>query len=748
MRGITFGLALASVCALAAAAEGPIHVGARLELLVDDFLIEAMSGQARLQLHRPVRREVVLRTDEPWGGNASGYQSVVKDGDLYRMYYRGGHYQHGGEPAMARDTHAWVLCYAESDDGIHWRKPELNICEFNGSKANNIVVNPELVAQIGGCPAHTAVFKDANPDCPADEKYKIIVVGSKPRGLYVLKSPDGLHFSLMSNKPIQTTGAFDSQNLAFWDPVRKEYREYHRGFRGAVRDIMTATSKDILHFPKPEWLQYPGAPEQALYTNQVQPYYRAPHIFMGFPMRYNDRGWSEPMMDLPGQQVRFARAKVSRRYGTTVTDAAFMTSRDGLHFKRWAEAFIRPGPRQKDTWVYGDNFVFWGMVETQSHIEDAPRELSLYATEGYWEGTSMNVRRYTLRVDGFVSAYATFAGGEIVTKPLVFEGGNLALNVATSAAGSIQIEVQDADGAPIDGYTLDECPEIFCDSLRYIVRWRYPGGDLRGLAGKPVRLRFVLKDADLYSFQFLPYEPDPQRPDISKFGGIPRKNRDREPFLVLKDDFQSVQAGTTPTDDDLDPSPGGDASGWCIAEGSPNRVQVLNDAAIGSGKPGPNHYLRAERRAERGKQGGLAWLKLSAQDAADSTDGIVQVKARIYVPSTNKYCVDIDAYDDPPGHYEHRAFQVRFFPNGSVQCYAGEKYLVVPDMAAQLDAWQDVHIRANMKTGTFDLTVAGRTATGLPFGHAGVRRIQTIGFCPNTNNCTLYVDDVEARVAP
>lgn len=513
----------------------PIAIGSRLELMVDEHLIDSMTGGARLQLHRPERKEIVLRTDEPWGGNASGYQSVFKDGGLYRMYYRGGHYRNGGEATQGRETHPWVLCYAESEDAIHWRKPELGILEFNGSTKNNIVLTTDSVAPIGGCPAHTATFKDANPDCPADEKYKIIIVGRKPsRGLYVLTSPDGLRFSLKTDEPLPLAGAFDSQNLVFWDPVRREYRAYWRTFTEGVTDtdtwkpagyraIRTAVSKDLIHWRDSIDLTYTDSPEEHLYTNQIQPYYRAPHIFMGFPMRYNDRGWSDPMFDLPGLEDRLARAKANPRYGTALSDALFMTSRDGLKFTRWGEALIRPGPRQKDTWVYGDNFIFWGMVETKSHLEDAPDEISLYAVEGYWQDTYTSVRRYTLRVDGFVSAYAPLSGGEFVTKPITFEGGNLTLNAATSAAGGVQVEIQDAGGKPIKGYSLDECPEIFCDSLRHVVRWRQ-GGDVRPLAGKRVRLRFVLRDADLYAFQFVPHETDPERPNLAQPGPGPGAN--------------------------------------------------------------------------------------------------------------------------------------------------------------------------------------------------------------------------------
>ena len=162
--------------------------------------------------------------------------------------------------------------------------------------------------------------------------------------------------------------------------------------------------------------------------------------------------------------------------------------------------------------MYGDNFVFWGLVETKSDTEDAPDEISLYATEGYWEGTSTSVRRYTLRVDGLVSAHANLNGGEFVTKPLTFDGGNLALNMETSGAGGVQVEIQDAQGQPIEGYRLEDCPETMGDSLRHVVRWRGRGGDVRALAGKPVRLRFVLKDADVYALQFVAYAPEPEWP--------------------------------------------------------------------------------------------------------------------------------------------------------------------------------------------------------------------------------------------
>jgi hypothetical protein len=147
---------------------------------------------------------------------------------------------------------------------------------------------------------------------------------------------------------------------------------------------------------------------------------------------------------------------------------------------------------------------------TASALGDAPEELSLYDSENYWQGTAVSFRRLTLRIDGFVSLRAPARGGELVTKPLVFDGGNLTLNASTSGAGSIRVEIQDAAGQPIPGHALADCPEIFGDGLAHVVRWR-GGGDVRSLSGKTVRLRIVLADADLYAFQFVPYQPEPVR---------------------------------------------------------------------------------------------------------------------------------------------------------------------------------------------------------------------------------------------
>ncbi|MBI2481024.1 MAG: hypothetical protein HYV60_21035 [Planctomycetia bacterium] len=494
-------------------AQETMDIGSRRELFVDDALIDRLAGAAELRLHHPVPREVALVHDAPWEGTGSGYHSVFQDGDLYRMYYKAWHLdvQQG---KLNSGRHPLYCCYAESDDGIHWRKPELGLHEFQGSTLNNIVVVSGKQGPLNVDAGHPAVCKDANPNAPADALYKAIFRSSDPSGLLPFKSPDGIHWSPMSDAPILGgIGAFDSQNLAFWDPNIGKYRAYWRIFTAGtttdkvwkpagVRAIRTATSDDLLTWNKHEDLTYVDSPDEHLYTNQIKPYHRAPHLLIGFPTRYVDRGWSDSMKSLPEREHRELRASATERYGTAITEGLLMASRDGVRFKRWNEAFLRPGIERPDTWHYGHQYIAWHVVETKSVLPGAPNELSLYAGESYWTGDGSALRRYTLRLDGFVSASASMKGGELITKPLTFKGRELHLNVSTSAAGSARVEIQQPDGTPIPGFSLADCNEVFGDSVDRLVTWKNDQA-LANLAAQPVRLRFVLQDADLYAFQFV-----------------------------------------------------------------------------------------------------------------------------------------------------------------------------------------------------------------------------------------------------
>ncbi|MBP9223577.1 MAG: hypothetical protein KBF76_06890 [Verrucomicrobiales bacterium] len=485
---------------LSAADALPVEIGQRRELMIDDALIESVSGSLELRLHHPQAQEIAIVHDRPWEGSGCGYHSIFHDGEKYRMYYKAWHIM---VEKGKLDTKNRFLCYAESEDGIIWTKPELGLFEYEGSKKNNIVIwdgGPWGEAQPDG--AHPAVFLDQNPNCPPEARFKAIIRSNKPTGLLVMKSADGIRWSMHHDKPVITDGAFDSQNLAFWDPVRNEYRAYWRIFTNGIRDIRTATSKDLITWTPHHDLKYEDAPPEHLYVNQILPYYRAPHLFIGFPARYIERDGKSPSMGaLPDPEHRELRAAASPRYGYAITEGLLMSSRDAVNFHRWPEAFLRPGPERTGQWKYGDNYIAWHLLETKSKLPGAPHELSIYATEGYWTGKQDELRRYTLRLDGFVSANAKMSGGELVTKPVIFSGKELTLNFSSSAAGDLRVAIQNVDGTSIPGFSLDDCPPVFGDSVDRIVQWKN-GSDVSALAGKPVRLRFSLHDADLYSYQF------------------------------------------------------------------------------------------------------------------------------------------------------------------------------------------------------------------------------------------------------
>lgn len=126
--------------------------------------------------------------------------------------------------------------------------------------------------------------------------------------------------------------------------------------------------------------------------------------------------------------------------------------------------------------------------------------MMLFVARHYMQ-ESWHIERLLLRTDGFASITAPWSGGEMITKPLTFEGSELEINYRTGAPGYVQVEIQDATGTPIPGYTLDICREIIGDEIERIVRWE-SGTDVSGLAGQAVRLRFVMKDADLFALKF------------------------------------------------------------------------------------------------------------------------------------------------------------------------------------------------------------------------------------------------------
>lgn len=448
-----------------------VDIGSRRELFVDDFLIERMTGAAERRLHQPMPREVVLQLDRSWEGPICTFFTVLQEAERIRIYYSG-RPGFDGENRCTKTEQA--ACMAESEDGIHFTRPELRLYPLDGAELNNRVWRR-------GVSGHNfSPFRDANPAAPPDQQYKAIAYHPDGGGLCAYASPDGIHWRMLSENRVITSGGFDSQNLAFWDHQRNCYVDYHRGGNPArtteVRAIMTCTSEDFIHWTEPQCIEYTDDRLEHMYTNGILPYPRAPHIYLGTPARFVPQ-----------------RRKVSDHPVSGVSDAVLMSSRDGRLFERWAEAFIPPGP-EKEVWTDRNNFPAWGMAQT------APEEISFYWTEHYRQPT-MCLRRGTIRTDGFVSLHAGGGVGEMLTRPLTFSGTCLEVNYRTSAAGLVRFELCQLDGTPIEGFALADSEVLFGNEISHTVRWKGTI-DLSSLIGRAVRVRVRLQDADVYSMRF------------------------------------------------------------------------------------------------------------------------------------------------------------------------------------------------------------------------------------------------------
>jgi len=260
-----------------------------------------------------------------------------------------------------------------------------------------------------------------------------------------------------------------------------------------IRDIRYIESEDFRHWSEPIRLDYGDKADFPMYTNNVSIYERAPHMFIGFPTRYTERQeWTKAYDVLCGQQARkYRMEKWEKREGLAITDCLFMCSRDGVHFTRYDEAFLKNGPENGYNWVYGDCYPAHGLVVTDSDMEGADREINLFCKENF--GNRDRMRRYVLRQDGFCSLHAGEKEKVLVTKPFVFEGSNLIANMATSAYGYMYFSLEDTQGNRIQS-----C-EMFGDSIDKTVGFE---GDLSAFSGKEVVMTVRMRDADLYAMKF------------------------------------------------------------------------------------------------------------------------------------------------------------------------------------------------------------------------------------------------------
>ncbi len=484
---LSFSILVLSALTIAGIAADPTDIQNRRELFVDEKLIESMSG-IELVMHQPRDEGKVLSFDKPWEGPFSGYATVIKDGDLYRLYYRG--LPTAGADGSKNET----TSYAESKDGIHWTKPNVGIFERDGSTDTNIVMSEVAPATHNFSP-----MLDTKPGVSADQRFKGLG-GTMKSGLIGWVSPDGKSWKKIQEAPVIPNELvkypyfFDSQNLAFYSEAEGKYLCFFRVFKDKIRRIARTESDDFINWSEPVLMEYihrgGESPVDHLYTNQTHPYFRAPHLYVAIAARF-----------MPGRQVlNDEQAKaigVNPKYFKDTSDAVFMTTRPGQEYydRTFLSSFIRPGIGAQN-WVSRTNYPALNVVQT------GPTEMSVYLNQDYAQPTA-HLRRYSMRLDGFASARAKYTGGELVTRPIIFSGNALTLNFATSAPGGIQVEIQDAkSGKPIPGFTLGDASEQIGNEIDRVVTWK-GGSNVSALAGKPVKLRFVIKDADLYAFQFI-----------------------------------------------------------------------------------------------------------------------------------------------------------------------------------------------------------------------------------------------------
>ena len=317
---------------------------------MDDYRIARMEG-VTLKLHTLRREEVAIQLDLPWERTTHTYAHVFQDGDLYRMYF-GCSSDKPGE---------YGYCYAESTDGVTWGKPLLGRETELWGATNIILTSPDIES--------LAPFLDTNPAASPDQRYKAIGGFDSP---HVFVSPDGLHWvEIEAEFHPYLQGRWKPGGIsAFWDAARETYVTYFRIQEdaptlpeGILWKIGRMISDDFLTRERHAEIDLGDTPPEQLYTNSITPYFRALDILLGFPMRY-----------LPERQV------VEEHWRPGISDAVFMSSRDGVTFHRYMEAFQRPGP-EPENWIEKGGYILGGIVET------APGELSVYYAQHWRQET-------------------------------------------------------------------------------------------------------------------------------------------------------------------------------------------------------------------------------------------------------------------------------------------------------------------------------------------------------------------------
>ena len=465
-------------------AQAPVDVGARKQLFLDGLFIESAQNVS-LRVQPPHKTdEIVLRKEHPWEDALINWFGVMQDpGQIdkqakYRMWYEA--YDVAGWPTGS-DT---SFCYAESRDGVHWTKPELGLCEYQGSKKNNV-----LFRDIGPAGAHsrvhgTCVFRD--PTAPPASRYKAVSqgvfqsVGKPPHRIAGMFSADGLRWTRYAT-PICNVFA-DSQYSAFWDVRLKKYVLFGRVFEPTTA-VGRTESDEFSHFQPPQLVLQTNAddpPKSMFYNSAVMQYPFAERVYLMFPSRY----------DLSRETL----------------DIRLAVSRDGVHWSRPDQAVAWIPLGERGAWDSGSLYIGHGMLRVGDQLWQYYSGASMKHNETTLENLTQGKQerffsRIIIQLDRFVSVAADATGGTFVTPPLQFTGEALRINMQVAPGGSVRIGLLDENSQPVPGLGLTDCQPIEGDAIAHTVRWKQ-GNSVAMRSGKPTRMQVELKDARLYAFLF------------------------------------------------------------------------------------------------------------------------------------------------------------------------------------------------------------------------------------------------------
>lgn len=432
-----------------------------------------MDNVQRTYHQAAVHPHPVLKPETLW--EQHGFTtSVIYDDEarLFKMWYHTLAYK---EPNRA------VTCYAESDDGIHWRRPSLGLHEVHGTRDNNVVVGPDYHE---GMDHFESVLKDPLETDPA-RRYKALGWSSYDwdgpmSGIYSGVSPDGLNWTFTPEPvfhyhPRPGTADLgpvgDAQSLMI-DTLRKRYVAFLRHF--PHRSV--AFSDDFVTWTQPETFLRTLHGREEYYNNSGfvygDQYLGVLGIFALQPLAHDMNCWLISSRDaqnwerVPADKPLIACGGIGEwnRFCTWNGGSPPIRVGDELYFY-FRGATKRHGP-------------YFGKDDTDAKI---------------------SVGLAKLRVDGFASLDASFDGGEVITSPWQIDGGSLLIN-AKCDYGTIRVELLGEDDEPLPGYALDDCIPVSADGISLLVTWK-DRADLSAAVGKTARIRFELQNARLYSYR-------------------------------------------------------------------------------------------------------------------------------------------------------------------------------------------------------------------------------------------------------